>query len=115
MRVVVNNRHIYSLLNSEPVVIALNEDHPGIVVTDGFHISKPLELHFERPGYIHLRLVCAISDMQLLGGSLFLAFFYLLGLGTGFLLLKLLSFFPILIFLFWYYINRKDFLRLIPA
>lgn len=113
--VVVNNRDIYPLLNTEPVVIALNDDHPVIVVTDGFHISKPLDLHFDRPSYYNLKLVCAISDLQLLGGCLFLSLFYLLGLATGFLLLKLLSFLPIMIFLFWYYINRKNFLRLIPA
>ncbi len=115
VRVVVNNKQIYSLPDSKPVVIALNDDHSEVVVTDGFHISKPLELRFERPSYYNLRLVCAISDLQLLGGFLFLALFYLLGFATGFFLLKLFSFAPILFFLFWYYFNRKNFLRLIPA
>jgi hypothetical protein len=38
--------------------------------------------------------------------------FGLLALATGFLLLKLLTAFPVLYFLFFYYINRKDFLQL---
>ncbi|HEX7847808.1 MAG TPA: hypothetical protein VF476_18540 [Chitinophagaceae bacterium] len=111
----VNGTAIFPLLNTEPVVIALMDDHPAIVVTDGFHITQPLELNFKEPSYYNFKLVCAISDLQLLGGFFLLAFLYLLGFFTGFFLLKLLSFTPILLFLFWYYINRRNFLRLVPV
>jgi len=40
---------------------------------------------------------------------------YLLGFATGFFILKLLSFFPLIYFLFFYYINRKDFLQIKAA
>jgi hypothetical protein len=113
--VVVNGNSIFPLLNYEPVVIALNDDHPAIVVTDGFHITRPLELNFKEPSYYEFKLVCAISDLQLAGGFFILAFFYLMGFITGWLLLKLISFLPILIFIFWYYFNRRRFLRLVPA
>ena len=43
-RVIVNNTAIYPLLNTEPIVIPVEKDHPKIVVTDGFHFTKPLEL-----------------------------------------------------------------------
>jgi hypothetical protein len=112
---VVNGKAIYPLLNSKPVVIALSDDHPEIVVTDGFHITRPLELSFREPSYYNFKVVCAISDLQLLGGFFLLALFYLSGFYTGILLLKLLSFLPVLLFLILYYLNRKDFIRLVPA
>ena len=115
IRVVVNDHSIFPLLNLEPVVIALSDDHPAIVVTDGFHITRPLELNFKEPSYYQFKLVCAISDMQLVGGFFLVAFFYLLGFFTGLFILKLISFAPILVFLFWYYINRRNFLRLVPS
>jgi hypothetical protein len=103
------------LLNTKPVIIPVTDDHPKIVVTDGFHITQPLELSFREPSYYYFKVVCAISDLQLLGGFFLLAFLYLVGFSTGLFIIKLLSFTPILLFLFWYYINRRKFLRLIPA
>ena len=96
-------------------MIALTDDHPNIVVTDGFHITKPLGLSLKEPSYYQFKVACAISDEQLLGGFFVLAVFYLLGFFTGLLVLKILSFTPILLFLFWYYIQRKNFLRLVRA
>ena len=115
IRVVVNGKAIFPLMNNEPVVIALTDDHPNIVVTDGFHITKPLGLNFKEPSYYHFKVACAISDEQLLGGFFVLALLYLLGFVTGLFILKILSFTPILLFLFWYYIKRKNFLRLVRA
>jgi hypothetical protein len=115
VRVVVNNSEIYPLLNSEPVVIPLEKDRPKIVVTDGFHFTRPLELTFKQPSYYNFDVVCAIDDLQLLAALLILAIFFMLGFLTGFLLLKLLSFTPILWVLFYYYLNRKNFIRIVKA
>lgn len=115
VRVVINNNEIYPLLDSEPVVIPVEKDRPKIVVTDGFHFTKPLELTFKQPSYFNFDVVCAIDDLQLLAGFLILAIFFMLGFLTGFLLLKLLSFTPILWVLFYYYLNRKNFIRIVKA
>jgi hypothetical protein len=115
IRVVVNNHDIYPLLDTEPVVISVESDCPKIVVTDGFHFTKPIELNFKEPAYFNFNVVCAIDDMQLLSASLMLVVFYLLGLFTGFAPFKILSFVPILWFLVSYYINRKEFIRLRQA
>jgi hypothetical protein len=115
IRVVVNNKEIYPLANSEPVVIPVEKDYPKIVVTDGFHYTKPLELVFRQPAYFNLDVVCAIDDMQLLAASLILAILYMLGFITGFFILKLLSFTPILWVLIYYYFNRKNFIRVVKA
>jgi hypothetical protein len=115
IRVVVNNKEIYPLQTTEPVVIPLEKDNPRVVITDGYHFTKPLELNFRRPAYFNFEVVCAIDDLQLLAGSLILAIFYMLGFLTGFFILKLLSFAPIVWVLIYYYFNRKNFIRIVKA
>jgi hypothetical protein len=115
IRVIVNNKEIYPLQTTEPVVIPLEKDNPRIVITDGFHFTKPLELNFRRPAYFNFDVVCAIDDLQLLAASLILAIFYMLGFLTGFFILKLLSFAPIAWVLIYYYFNRKNFIRIVKA
>jgi hypothetical protein len=115
IRVVVNNNEIYPLLSTEPVVIPVEKDYPKIVVTDGFHFTRPLELTFKQPSYFNFDVVCAIDDLQLLAASLILVILYMLGFLTGFFILKLLSFAPIAWVLIYYYFNRKNFIRIVKA
>ena len=112
IRVVVDGKLIYPLLTNKPVVIAVREDHPTVVVTDGFHFTKPIELVYSEPSYYNFKVGCAIGDMQLLAGSFLLVFFYLMGFFTDWLLLKILSFAPIIFFIFLYYFNRKEFIQM---
>ena len=94
------------------MVIEAEGEHPEIVVTDGYHFTKPVELSYNGPGYYHFKVVCAIDDMQLAGNIFILALFYLLGFLTNVFILKLISFLPVLYLLFAYYIDRKSFLRI---
>jgi len=110
--VIVNNKEIYPLTNEDPVVIEVYDKHPRIVVTDGFHFTKPIDLNYKQPSYYHFKVVCSIDDMQLLGSIIVLTVFYLLGFFTGNLILKLLSFLPIFYLLFAYYIDRKSFIQI---
>jgi hypothetical protein len=110
--VIVNNKEIYPLPNEDPVIIEVVDNHPKIVVTDGFHFTKPIDLTYKRPSYYHFKVVCSIDDLQLLGNVFVLIVFYLLGFFTGSLVLKLLSFLPIFYLLFAYYIDRKSFIQL---
>ena len=112
VRVIVNNKEIYPLTNDDPVVIEVNDKHPRIVVTDGFHFTKPIDLNYKQPSYYHFKVVCSIDDMQLLGSIIVLTVFHLLGFFTGNLILKLLSFLPIFYLLFAYYIDRKSFIQI---
>lgn len=112
VRVIVNDKDIYPLLNHEPVVIPVEKDNPKIVITDGYHFTKPLQLTYRQPGYFNFNVVCAIDNLQLLAAGLILAILYLLGFWTDFFFLKLLSFTPIAWMLAYYYINRKGFLKL---
>ena len=112
MRVIVDNKEIYPLPNSEPVVIEVKDNHSRIVVTDGFHFTKPIDLTYKQPSYYHFKVICSIDDMQLLGNFFVLVVFYLLGFFTGAFILKLLSFLPIIYLLFAYYIDRRSFIQI---
>jgi hypothetical protein len=111
--VIVNNKEIYPLLSNKPVVIEVKENYPRIVVTDGFHFTRPVELTYKVPSYYRFKVACTIDDLQLLGGSFFLIFLYLLGFFTGFFILKLLSFVPVICFLAVYYLNRRSFIKIV--
>jgi hypothetical protein len=110
--VIVNNREIYPLTNEEPVVIEVQDKLSKIVVTDGYHFTKPIELVYKQPSYYHFKVVCAIDDMQLLGNCCVLVLFYLLGFLTNVFILKLLSFVPVIYLLFAYYVDRNSFIQI---
>jgi len=111
----VNDKEIYPLSVNKPVIIEIKDDSTKITVTDGFHFTKNIKLDFTKPSFYKLKVVCAIDDLQLITGFFLLASFYLLGFYTGLLPLKLLSIIPLLYFLFLYYLNRKEFIRVRPA
>jgi hypothetical protein len=115
LRVIVNGKEIYPLPDSKPVVIKVSENNPRIVVTDGYHFTKPLKLIYNDMHTYCFHVVCAISDRQLLAGFFILAVSYLSGLYTGLLLLKVISFLPIIYLLMFYYLNRQEFIRLMPV
>ena len=115
IRVIVNNKEIYPLLTTQPVIIPVEKDQLSIVITDGFHFTRPLRLTYDQPGYFNFEVTCIVEDLQLPGGSLLLVICFLLALFTGFLVLKILSFLPIIWFWFIDYVNRKDFFQIIKA
>lgn len=96
-------------------MISVKENHPKIVITDGFHHTKPLELVYHHLHTYYFKVVCAIGDVQLAAGFLMLGLLLLIGSYSGMVALKLVSFFPILYILFLYYINRKEFLQITPV
>lgn len=115
IKAVVNGTEIYPLVNDKPIVIPVRENHPKIVVTDGFHHTKPLELVYHHMHTYYFKVVCAIGDVQLLAGIMMLVLLFLLGIYSGIFILKVISFFPIAYLLFLYYINRKEFIQITPV
>jgi len=113
IRAIVNGKQIYPLPNSKPVVIRVEENQAKVVITDGFHFTPPKVLQYKEQNAYNFKVVCVIGDMQLLAGGLLIGILYLAGFSTGLFLVKLFSFSPILYFLFFYYINRKEFLQFI--
>jgi hypothetical protein len=115
IRAVVNGKEIYPLLNTKPVVIPVDENNPRLVVTDGYHITKPLKLVYNDLHIYCFKVVCAISDLQLYIGFGVLAALYLAGMFTNLAPLKVFSFLPVIYLLAFYYLNRKEFIRLVPV
>ena len=93
------------------MIIEVEDDHPRIIVTDGFHFTKPIALVYKQPSYYHFKVVCSIDDFQLLAAFIVLIFFYLLGFFSGIFIMKLMSFLPIAYLLFAYYIDRDSFIQ----
>jgi len=115
IKVIINGKNIYSITKDEKLEITVDENNPRIVVTDGYHYTRPLELVYHQVHTYYFRVVCIIDNHQLAVGIAMIIICYLLGFATGFFVVKLFSFFPIVYFLFFYYINRKDFLQLRAA
>ena len=110
-----NGRQIYPLANTKPVVIPVRENNPRVVITDGYHFTRPLKLLYNELPVYCFSVVCAISDKQLAGVFGLLTGLYLGGFFTGLLVLKVLSFFPVLYLVLFYYLNRKEFIKLVPV
>jgi len=110
--VIVNEKEIYPVKPGQRIVISIEKNNPKIVVTDGYHFTQPLELVYHHLHVYYFKIICAIDDTQLVAGSGVLILFYLMGFVTGIFILKLASLFPVLYFLFLYYINRKEFIQI---
>jgi hypothetical protein len=115
LRVVVNGHYIYALVRNKPVVIDMPTNPTKLVVTDGFHITTPLNVTYSRNYTRYFTIVCVIEDAQLIVGVILILLLYAMGFTSGIIFLQLLSIVPILYFLFIYYINRKEFIRIQPV
>jgi len=103
------------LLTTKPVVIPIHENNPRVVISDGYHITRPLKLVYNDLHTYCFKVSCAIEDWQLYVGFAVLTILYLSGYITGILIFKVFSFLPLVYLLMFYYLNRKDFIRLIPV
>jgi len=115
IRVIVNGKDIYHLTRGRPAVIPLTHNNSKIVASDGYHITKPVELVFGNSSTYYFRVVCPITNDKILAGLILLVLLYLVGLLSNIFILKILCFIPILYFLYLYYINRKEFIQIRPA
>lgn len=115
LRVVVNGHTIYQLERNKPVVIDMPTSPTKLVVTDGFHITTPLNVTYAKNYARYFTVVCIIEDAQLIIGFIMTVVLYFMGYTSGILFLRLLSMVPVFYFLFLYYIKRKDFIRIQPV
>ena len=115
LRVVVNGAYIYALVRNKPIVIDIPTNPSKVVVTDGFHITQPLELNYPHLNSHAFNIACVIEDEQLIGGFCITLLLYLIGTLSDNLFIQLMAVVPIFYFLFLYYINRKEFIRIRPA
>ena len=111
----VNGHAIYQLVRNKPVVIDMPTNPTKLVVTDGFHITAPLNVTYAKNYTRYFTIVCIVEDAQLIIGFVLTVVLYFMGYTSGILFLRLLCLVPIFYFLFLYYIRRKDFIRIQPV
>jgi hypothetical protein len=115
LRVVVNGKVIYDVKKNSPVVIDIPTNPSRLVLTDGFHISPPIDLNIaNRPATVY-HVGCVIEDDLLLVGLLIMFIVYAMGATSDMFILQLISIAPVVYFLFLYYIKRREFIQLRPA
>lgn len=114
LRLVVNGMHIYDLRKNKPVLVSMPTNPSRIVVTDGFHITQPLELKY-RQHISCFHIVCAVDNDVLIGGLIFMLMFFSMGASAGVFVLQLFSMLPAAYVLFLYYVRRKEFIQIRPA
>lgn len=112
---IVDGKLIYNLDAEKPVVIPVTSKRSNLVASDGYHVTKPVEVVFYPKNTYYFRVVCMIDDNKLAAGAVILILFYLVGLTSDILVLKVASFVPLLYFLYFYYVNRKEFIQIQPA
>ncbi|RYZ62744.1 MAG: hypothetical protein EOO14_01375 [Chitinophagaceae bacterium] len=114
LRLVVNGMHIYHLRKNRPILVTMPANPSRIVVTDGFHITRPMELRY-RQQVAHFAVACAVNNDVLVGGAIFMLMFFAMGATSGMFVLQLFSLLPIATMLFLYYIKRQEFIQVRPA
>ena len=111
VRLIIDGHHIYDLKKNTPVAIPVTGAKSDIVATDGFHYTNRIEIGYKRIHTYYLKIDCALDNDKLLAGIILLVLLYAIGMTSGILFIRLLSFIPILYFLYIYYIRRKDFIK----
>jgi hypothetical protein len=96
-------------------VIEMPTNPTQLVVTDGFHITSPLNVTYSKNYTRYFTIVCLIEDAQLVVGFVITLVLYAMGFTSGIIFLRLLSIAPVLYFLFLYYIKRQSFIRVQPV
>jgi hypothetical protein len=61
VQVIVDNKQIYPLYNDQPVLIEVPDNHTKIVVSDGFHFTKPIELNYSQPSFYYFKVVSPVN------------------------------------------------------
>lgn len=104
--------HIYPLQKGKPLVVTVPTSPARLVVTDGFHITAPMQISYTPQRTLYLTIACIVENDVLIGAAVVMTLLFFMGLSSGFVFLLLLSVVPVALLLFLYYIKRKEFIRI---
>lgn len=108
----VNGNRIYNLTRNQPVVIDMPTNPTRIVVSDGYHMTHPINLVYTVKPVRYYTIACVVEDAQLLVGFILMGIVYAMGLTSGIIFLQLLSVMPIVYLMYVYYFRRRKFIRI---
>ena len=104
--------HIYSLQKGQPIVVTMPTNPARIVVTDGYHITGPVQITYTPQRKHYFTIACIIENDVLVGGVIFMTLLFFMGLSSGLILLQLMAMSPVFYLLFLYYVKRKEFIQI---
>lgn len=111
----VNGKIIYPIQKGQTIIIKVPTKKAKVVVTDGYHISRPFDVVYKQMQVYYIKIVCRVDDDQVVLGFILLLLFYAGGITADLLYLKALSFMPVLWFLFVFYFKPQVFLQIKEA
>jgi hypothetical protein len=112
VRIVVDGKDIYYFEKGKPALLQLYHPNCSIIITDGFHYSKPFHINFQNKDHYRLRISSILDNGRLSFIIMLTAILFLLAFLNELSWIKFLSFIPVIVFLYFYYINRKNFFLL---
>lgn len=112
VRIVLNGKDIYELQKNTPSVIEVFEPSCMLTLTDGFHHSKLFQVNFKTQNVFRLKVSSILDNGRLLFLLILTVLFFVIAFLNELFWLKTLSFIPLVLLLYFYYIKRDSFFLL---
>lgn len=113
LKVIVNGHDIYEFKEKQPLLIYPSGNSTTIEVINGFHISNKITVA-SKPATLYYEVECRMDDVQLVTGVFIVLLLFAIYIFTGQKLFMILANFPVAIFLYIFYIRKKDFIKIYP-
>ncbi len=107
-----NGKDIYELQKNTPSVIEVFESSCMLTLTDGFHHSKLFQVNFKAQNVYRLKVSSILDNGRMIFLLLLTLFFFAMAILNELFWLKLVSFIPLVLILYFYYIKRDSFFLL---
>lgn len=112
LRVIVNDTVIYYLKPGHPLLLRLAATQPlTMVFSNGFHITQRLHVPVLPGTTARLVVGCLLDDHWVVALFLLTGLLFVAGVFSGFYIVQLVSFVPVLCGLYLFYGRRKAFLQ----
>ena len=110
IRAIVNKLEIYELKEATPLLIPCNDPITAVVVGNGFHFSRTLEVNNQFQGTFFYQVDCMIDDVNLVYLTCLTVILFGMYLLTDMRGFMLIANFPVLYMLYVFYFQRKGFI-----
>ena len=111
-RIIINGKDIYQLEKRTPAVIDIYENTCTVTITDGFHHSKVFYVKFDDRKHMRLKISSILDNGRLVFILLITTILFLMAFLNELFWVKIISFVPVLLALYLYYVRRKSFFLL---
>ena len=110
IRAIVNRSEIYELNEATPLVIPCNDRITTVVIGNGFHFSRTLEVNKQFQGTFFYQVDCIIDDVNLVYLTCLTIILFGMFLLTHMRGFMLVANFPVIYMLYVFYFQRKGFI-----